>query len=84
MAQARERTDLEPEDCRRLSVHTARDPRLDERARPAREVVERGRPDPPATGDSAAAYHLVRPAPPAPTTATSIFQSISRDRRLVR
>jgi hypothetical protein len=44
---ARERTDLEREDCRRLGVHTARDPRLDERARPAREVVERGRPDPP-------------------------------------
>jgi hypothetical protein len=46
MARARERTDLEPEDCRCLGVHTAGDPRLDKRARPAREVVERGRPDP--------------------------------------
>jgi len=35
-------TDLEPEDGRRLGVHPARDPRLDQRARPAREVVERG------------------------------------------
>jgi hypothetical protein len=47
MALAWERMDLEPEDCRRLGVHMAGDPRLDERARSAHEVVERGHPDPP-------------------------------------
>ena len=40
-------SDLELEDGRRLGVHPARDPRLDERARPAREVVEGGHPHPP-------------------------------------
>ncbi|KAG0523047.1 hypothetical protein BDA96_07G090300 [Sorghum bicolor] len=40
-------TDLEPEDGCRLGVHAARDPRLDERAHPAREVKEGGRTHPP-------------------------------------
>jgi hypothetical protein len=39
-------TDLEPEDGRRLGMHPTRDPWLDERARPTREVVEGGRPHP--------------------------------------
>jgi len=43
----RGQTDLEPEDGRRLGMHPARDPQLDERARPAREVEEGGRTHPP-------------------------------------